>query len=135
MAQSEKTYHTNGQVMLDYETIDGEIHGRFVRYFETGQIAIESYYINGQSHGPWKEWYNNGQLAEEGDYDHGKYFVKNFWNEKGEQLLINGTGKTIRKFGTTQGDIYEQYFENGNFIGEKKIAGVIYGKFTPKNEE
>ena len=62
----------------------------------------------------------------------GEYYPNNFWDEKGEQLLKNGTGKVIRKFGPTEAEIFEQYFENGEYLGEKKISGAIYGKFKPK---
>ena len=107
MIKTKKTYHSNGQLNLEYET------------------------FNGLPQGLWKEYYENGQLAEEGEYVEGKYYVKNFWSESGEHLLVNGTGKTIRRFGVSQSEVYEQYFEKGKFIREKKIYSVSYGKFKP----
>lgn len=135
MTKTEKTYHSNGQIKTVCSLVNGKKHGEFIRYFENGQIAIVSNYSHGKSHGLWKEYYENGQIAEEGEYINGDYNVINFWIESGEQLLVNGSGKTIRKYGASQGDIYEQYFENGQYIGEKKIAEVIYGKFIPDTEK
>ncbi len=134
MTNIEKTYHSNGQIKTICDTVNGEKHGEFIRYFDNGQIAIISNYVHGKSHGQWKEYYENAQLAEEGEYVNGEYNVTNFWIETGEQLLLNGTGKTIRKYGASQGDIYEQYFDKGQYTGEKKIAEVSYGKFIPDTE-
>ena len=134
MNKIERTYYPDGQIKQEYETINGIKHGKLTLYFKNGRIKIESNYVQGQPEGIYKEWYENGQLAEEGENVNGDYFVKNFWDENGEQLLKDGNGKTIRKFGFSQGDIYEQYFVNGEFTGEKKIEGVTYGKFIPKGE-
>ncbi|MCC6370028.1 MAG: hypothetical protein IT236_03375 [Bacteroidia bacterium] len=133
MTTAEKTYYSSGQLKTIYNFFNGVKHGDFVRYFENGQIEIQASFVDGKKEGKWIEYYESGQVAEEGEYtSSGEYNVINFWTDTGEQLLINGTGKTIRKFGASQGDIYEQYFENGKFICEKKIQGVSYGKFIPK---
>lgn len=129
--EKEIIYYPNGKVEKEGYLLDGKKEGMWVRYFENGVKEIEMTYKQGELSGSCCEWYENGQLAEEGEYRNGAYKVINYWNEQGEQLLINGTGKTIRKFGATQGDIYEQYFKEGKFKGEKKIAGVVYGKFIP----
>jgi antitoxin component YwqK of YwqJK toxin-antitoxin module len=102
MSQTERTYFINGQVNIEYQMLDGEKHGKFIRYFENGQMAIEANFFHGKIQGPWREWYESGQLAEEGEYRDVEYYVNNFWNEDGDQLLINGTGKTIIKIGTTR---------------------------------
>lgn len=135
MKQVERTFFPSGKVELEYCTLDGVKHGTYTRYYENGQIAIESNYVRGLRHGDWKAWYENGQLEEIGRYVSGKYHVSDFWAEDGKQLLRDGTGMAIRKYGATLGDVYEQYFENGEFKGEKKIAGVAYGIFTPGKTE
>jgi antitoxin component YwqK of YwqJK toxin-antitoxin module len=127
----QKTYYDSGKIKTMTDVVNGEKHGKHVLYAENGQLLVESFYVDDKSHGKWTEYYENGQLAEEGEYVNGEYHVYNFWTENGDQLLKKGTGKTIRKFGHTQSEIYEQYFENGRFTGERKIQGVIYGKFTP----
>lgn len=134
MTKIQKTYFSNGQIQTICDIVNGEKHGEFTRYFENGQIAIISTYVHGKSHGSLKEYYENGQIAEEGEYINGEYEVTNFWLESGEQLLRKGTGKTIRKYGAFDEDIYEQYFDNGKFVGEKKIGGIGYGKFKPDTE-
>lgn len=134
MKTLEQKFYNNGQLEFECEILNEERHGKFIRYFENGEIELVGNYELGKHSGLWTEYYENGQIAETGEYRNQEYCVNNFWNEDGQQLLINGTGKTIRKFGASQGDIYEQYFLEGNFIGEKKIEGVRYGRFIPKNE-
>lgn len=134
MAESEKKYFENGQLEFEYEILNGVKNGKFIRYFENGEIEIVGNFLNGKENGIWTEYYENGQIAETGEYINNEYCVYNFWSERGEQLLINGTGKTIRKYGAKLGDVYEQYFLNGKYTGEKKIEGVSYMMFKPKED-
>ena len=127
----ERTYFPDGRLETECPLINGMRHGTFVRYYKNGRLAIESNYRKGTHEGSWKEWYENGQLAEVGRHVKGRYHVSHFWTEDGKQLLKDGTGMVIRKYGATGGDVYEQYFENGEFKGEKKIASVGYGPFIP----
>ena len=126
-----QSFYQNGQLKETGSLIDGKKVGLWTYYYENGAKRLEANYVEDKNDGKWTEWYENEKITEEGIYKNGEYVVRNFWDEEGEQLLINGSGKTIRKFGTSQGDIYEQYFENGEFKGEKKIQGVTYGKFIP----
>lgn len=128
-------FHQNGNLEKIWIEKDGIQNGIFRRYFNNTQMAIESNFENGQRNGEVKEWYLSGKQLEIGKYVKGEYIVEQFWDENGNQLLINGTGKTIRYYGTNDDTVYEQYFENYEFKGEKKLSGIIYGKFEPKNKE
>ena len=108
--------------------------GLWLYYYENGKKRLEINFKDDKYEGAWTEWYENGQIAEQGEYLNGEYFVRNFWDETGNHLLVEGTGKTIRVFGASDEDIYEQYFENGNFLHERKISGVVYGKFSPNGD-
>ena len=127
----QKTYYDSGKIKTMTDVVNGEKNGKHFLYAENGQLLVESFYNDGRSHGKWTEYYENGQLAEEGEFINDEYHVYNFWTENGDQLLKDGTGKTIRKFGATESEIYEQYFENGQFKGEKKINDITYEKFIP----
>ena len=129
-----KSFYDNGQLEKAGELINKQRQGLWTHYYKSGVKRLEVTFKDDKHDGPWREWYENGQIAEEGEYKNGEYFVLNFWAEDGKQLLKDGTGITIRKFGSTQGDIYEQYFDKGVFKGEKKIAGVTYGDFLPDNK-
>jgi len=128
-------FHTNENLKLIWIEKNGIKNGVFKRYFDDTRIAYISEYKNGKNIGIVKEWYPNGQIAEKGKYINGEYIVENFWDENGKQLLKEGTGKAIRKFGTNGYDVYEQYFQNYEFKGEKKISGISFGKFEENKNE
>ncbi len=122
-------FHPNENLKSIYIEKSGLKNGTFKRFYDDTQLAYTSEFKNGQNNGGVKEWYPNGQLSESGKYIKGEYIVEQFWDKNGVQLLKDGTGKTIRKLGTNDYDVYEQYFENFDFKGEKKIQGVQFGKF------
>lgn len=125
-------FYETGQLKIERNYIAGKIEGFGKVFYANGLLHSEYYYVNGKNNGKYYEWYENGQLAEEGEYLNDDYSELNFWEEDGTQILKDGTGKTIRKYGATDGDIYEQYFDGGKMIGEKKIASVFFGEFIPK---
>ncbi|OFY50830.1 MAG: hypothetical protein A2W85_18765 [Bacteroidetes bacterium GWF2_41_31] len=124
-------FYESGQLKLERNYKDGKKEGLGKVFYDNGNLHIEHYFINGNDTGKYREWYENGQLSEEGEYRNREYFIINFWTENGMQILKDGTGKVIRKYGATDGDIYEQYFEQGKMSGEKKVSGMTYGQFIP----
>jgi len=105
--------------------------GEWKMWHKNGALYLEQMKVIGKSEGYWKEYYENGNIKEIGEYKNGAYFPIDFWDEGGTQLLKNGTGKKIEKFGHLELDIVEHYFENGKFIREVKISSAQYGGFTP----
>jgi len=103
-------------------------------WFKNGTIQVEKFRVNEQD---WslKEYYENGNIKEVGVYRNGEYVPLEFWDEDGNHLLHDGTGKKIEKFGYLELDVYEHYFEKGVFIKEVKISSAQYGRFEPKNTD
>ena len=114
-------FHPNENLKMIWIEKKGKKNGIFKRYYDDTQIAVISNYQNGKRIGFVKEWYSNGILAEVGKHINNEYVVEQFWDNNGTQLLINGTGKTIRYYGTNDDTVYEQYFEKYIFKGEKRI--------------
>ncbi len=128
-------FHPNENLKMVWVEKEGEKNGVFRHFYANTQMAIESNYQKGQRVGEVKEWYPNGKLSEIGKYVNGEYMVVHFWDEDGSQILKDGTGKTIRFFGANDNMVYEQYFENFIFMGEKKIADVGYGEFVERKKD
>ena len=75
-------------------------------------------------------------MKESGTNANGEYHPLEYWDEQGNQLMRDGTGKKIEVYGAMGLDIYEQYFENGKFIKEVKISEKYsIGKFKPKKDD
>ena len=127
-------FYESGQLNIEREYKEGVKDGIGKVFSENGTLVYEYYYLNGHLSGIVREWYPNGQLAEEGEYIDGEYLIQNFWTEAGIQILKGGTGKVLRMYGATGGDVYEQYFDKGKMTSEKKVAGVSYGPFIPNTK-
>ena len=127
-------YNEDGTILKEVEYKDDVEHGLFTRYFDNGKIALQSNFKDGRYDGPGIEYYENGQVKEDWIYRNEIFFSINFWNENGEQTLIEGKGFKIAKFGTAGGDVYIQYIENGSLVKEEKIQSSIFLGFKPDNE-
>lgn len=121
--------YASGNVKYIHSYLDGVKHGQLATFYESGLVKFIGNYVNGKECGVWKEWYSNGELMEECLYHDNKKQPINFWNESGEQILKDGTGHLIAKFGANDWDVYHQFFENGIFIKEVKVSGIDYGGF------
>lgn len=124
-------YFESGEIQMEINYKNDIQEGEFKRWYTNGHLAIESFYVGGSNDGYWKEYYENGSIKEIGEYKSGEYIPIDFWDEGGVQLLKNGTGKKIEKFGYLELDIFEHYFEKGKFIKEVKISSAQYRGFTP----
>ncbi len=113
--------------------LNGIKHGQWVAFFESGLVHWVGNYVEGREFGIWKEWYEFGGLKEECYYNEGIKVPLNFWDEVGKQLLNDGTGYTIEKFGTHEHDTYKHTYQNGEFKSEEKLQSVSYGKFRPSD--
>ena len=129
-----KFYYENGNLYKEINFKDDIENGQWKMWHENGNIYIDQNKINGSSDGYWKEYYENGELKEIGFYEKGEYAPRDFWDENGNQLLINGTGKKIERFGYNDLDICEFYFQDGKFIKEIKIESAKYNKFKENDE-
>lgn len=78
------------------------------------------------------DYAEDGRLKEIGRYNNDEYSPIDFWDQEGKQLLKNGTGKKIEEYGSkTLVDIYEQYYDNGQFLKEVKVKGYTVLGFSP----
>jgi antitoxin component YwqK of YwqJK toxin-antitoxin module len=101
-----------------YKRVNGNIHGKYVKYFENGKVASEGEYNNGSKTGVWKNYFENGALkSEENDAKIGECTVS-LIKEYSEQAL---PVKEIKLVGANQ--IQEiAYFENGKKKSESPFV-------------
>jgi hypothetical protein len=117
-------FYETGELKQEIGYKDGVEHGSFKLFHENGNIAITCTKVNGKTVGLWQEYYEDGRIKEIGQYNNDKYSPIDFWDENGNQLLKNSSGKKIEVYGIwPMTDVYEQYFEDGKFVKEIKIGG------------
>jgi len=88
-----KTFHENGKIKEEIETVNGKLHGLYKLYFDNGQLRVVTRYENGiqldgivdsydengflirtvelrngKLNGPYKEFYSSGLIKKEGEY-------------------------------------------------------------------
>ena len=112
-------WYENGQIMDEVEYVDHKPrirnswlangksqvvngNGRYVIYYKDGTKEIEGRLKNGFKMGEWKIWYPNEQIQKIVTYDGDQEYLKSFWKENAEQMVVDGNG------------YYVLYFENGN---------------------
>jgi antitoxin component YwqK of YwqJK toxin-antitoxin module len=138
-----KTYYESGQLKSLNNFELGVQHGEQKEWFENGNqksiITIENdkskkceyFYENGQlkelstfigeidRKGPWLKFWENGAKQLEAEFKNGEVLFHNYWNDKGEQLLKNGTGLYINEYSIFEGQIerneqeYKDYKRHG----------------------
>ncbi len=62
----------SGHLTLEYNFVNGDMHGIQRKWDHNGTIQSEYNYKNGDKHGIQREWDNSGQLLVEENYVNGK---------------------------------------------------------------
>lgn len=93
-----RAYHSNGNMVLDYELKHDERHGTYKSFYSNGNLKLESSYIYGVLHGPYAEYYESGTK---------KMLVEYVNDEKhGEQINYDEKGKVLSKALYYNGEYY-----------------------------
>jgi antitoxin component YwqK of YwqJK toxin-antitoxin module len=111
-------YKNGNPKKLEYRTKDkDERCGIYKEWYENGQLSESGTYIsNYKRDGEWLEFYEDGSKKMEADFVDGIKQIHNFWNEKGDHLLKNGTGTYI----STRFSLSEFYYKNYQRHGVQK---------------
>jgi len=92
-------YTLSGNLLMEGTYSFGKKYGNFIFYFDNGVIKSEGRYENNKRIGYWKYYYNTGQLKQvilfKDSYNNTDFAVVEYYDNKGNQLITNGTGKWI----------------------------------------
>jgi antitoxin component YwqK of YwqJK toxin-antitoxin module len=126
-------YYESGQLQREVNYSKGIEDGAWKMWHENGNLYLDQFIENGHTKGIWREYYENGRIKEVGEYIDGEYWPNDFWSEEGTQLLKNGTGKKIERFGYSGLDVFEHFYENGKLVKEVKVSTAKFGSFRPSS--
>ncbi|WP_396170542.1 energy transducer TonB [Flavobacterium sp.] len=115
----------------DHNTKEGE----FIFYFESGNKKAVTYFVKSRPSGSCAEWYENGSKKLEGEYiEDEKSFmnvlrVDEFWNSKGIQTVVDGTGdyEESLEFFYASGKVKEG-FKDGLWEGYDKMMSYTFSE-------
>lgn len=66
-------YYKNGQIHVDFDNHMGERHGEFKSYFKDGTLAYDVNYIDGNKEGEGREYFKDGSIKIEFNYKNNEY--------------------------------------------------------------
>lgn len=153
-----KKYYSNGQIQLEYQQQENNIHGYWKAYDSLGKLIEERYYNTGLLEGELKRYYLNGSLREVTWYAGGKrdgpykkFYQNGKISESGnfKEDLLNGEGNTYDSLGrivtsefTCMGvycGTYTEYYPDGRIhtkttYGSSGVAEGPYQLFHPNGK-
>ena len=89
---------TNNQPVLRGAYRAGRKEGLFEVYHATGELAARGHYRQGRQVGDWAYWYPSGNRRQVLSFQDGQDpLVQQFWDEAGQQLVVNGNGTWHRE--------------------------------------
>jgi antitoxin component YwqK of YwqJK toxin-antitoxin module len=98
--KTKEEFYPNGQLKkLEHTDKKDEKKGIYKEWWDNGQLKEQAEFVgNIQRVGPWTKYHKDGHVEMEAEFKNGDVLFHNYWNEKGKQLLKNGTGLHINEF-------------------------------------
>lgn len=92
-----RDYYGNGQLLMKGSYRKNKREGVFIWYSPRGTYTSAGRYLDDKPFGKWETFHENGKLAAEIFYNDG-HFVQNVWDSLGNQLVVDGNGREIRRY-------------------------------------
>ena len=147
-----KTYHSDGTLRSEYETINGVSHGYYRQYHKNGQLQVETYYENGRQkegivvsyhsngqlarrvfvdsmnllNGDFEEFFSNGGIKARGFYRYDKRFDREVYHANGvlkKETIFDGNGHVSSVHKTLDNKLEEKIYLAENGITVKAKGG------------
>lgn len=116
-----KIFRITGSLCSEMNYVDGLRDGYYAAYHANGNLATKGLYEVDNRLGMWEYWYDNHQKQREEIYTpDGKLKIDNYWDNRGKQLLKNGTGfyeYTDELDVTTEKGYFKDYQKDGAWVG------------------
>jgi len=107
-----RDFYANGYVQMKGGFHNSEHDGVFIYYSNHHTYESAGRYRDDRRIGKWENFHSNGKLESEEYYRDG-YFMKNYWDSTGTQLVKDGFGHVIKKY--SSGVIAEEgNYRNGH---------------------
>ena len=75
----------NGQVKNEIDYKNGNVHGKWIGWYQKNLKRTEADYYDGKEHGKHIEWYSNGNKKVETFYNEGiEHGIRTMWYESGQ---------------------------------------------------
>ena len=92
-----RDYYGNGDLLMKGSYRKDKRDGVFIFYSPRRTHTSAGRYVDDKPFGKWEMFHENGKLASEIFYNNGN-FVQNLWDSLGNQLVVDGNGREIRRY-------------------------------------
>lgn len=86
-------FDNRGQAILRGQYRQGKKEGKFTAYHPNGQLKWETTFVNDMPRGPWTYYYPDGKPLLEVEYNIQGTYIRNFWDTRGRQRVVEGKGR------------------------------------------
>lgn len=121
-------YYRTGIVQMKGAYKDDMKDGIFIYYIENGGYSAAGVYNDDQRVGKWETFHPNGRLESEVYYRE-RYFMKNYWDSTGVQMVKDGYGREIHRYPNgvvaSEGEYVDGYQE-GYWYGRHKNGQMYF---------
>ncbi len=121
-------YDLDSNLFLKAKMVNDFLNGKATYYHKNGKIRATGKYLDNIKNGVWTFFYPNGNLEKVLNFVNGSPLIVAYYNEKGEQIVINGTGKYKGIFCPYMGCkpfIVKGKVLNGKMEGKWKLVNTI----------
>lgn len=109
-----RTYWPDGQLADEVTYVDGKMQGLHTRWYAPECMAARGNNVDGKMHGTWTYWYTNGQLSRRAEFRHGVLHGRD------EGWHPNGQKQCERMFESGQAHgIWREWNEDGELVKEE----------------
>ncbi|ERJ61466.1 hypothetical protein M472_22165 [Sphingobacterium paucimobilis HER1398] len=88
-----KDFDPNGRLILTGQYQDGKKQGEFKAFHPNGALKWESNFTDDIPSGSWKYYYPDGKPMLFVTLAQDNFYINQYWNRQGEQLVKDGEGK------------------------------------------
>lgn len=125
-------YENGNPKKLEHKKLDkDERSGEYKEWHENGQLAeTGTYKSTYDREGEWLEYHKDGTKKLEAEFKNGEFLIHNYWNEKGEQTLKDGTGLYVYDYSGWEGHLDHNEQEYKNYKRDGKQYTYTNGKLS-----
>ena len=103
-------------------------------FYENAQLKEQEAYVDKYTRtGKWVKFWQDGSKKLEANFKGGQVYYQNYWTEKGEQILIDGTGLYIKEYESFD-IIHREETGYKNYLKHGKSRSFIDGVLRSEEE-
>jgi membrane associated rhomboid family serine protease/antitoxin component YwqK of YwqJK toxin-antitoxin module len=123
-----RDYYNNGTIQMKGAYKDDKRDGVFRYYSDHRTYTSVGLYRDDKSFGKWETFHDNGKIESEIFFNN-SYFLKSLWDSIGNQLVIDGNGRDMRRYPdgviATEGE-YRYGLKEGYWYGRHPTGEMYY---------